>query len=111
MISQKGGSFPRQKDTEQDEKVFGKLIIQPPTDHTGGELVIYDGNSESHKVVDFGQKDGKRSFTVHFAAYWSDMEYEMRPIENGYQVMFVYSLFWVQGKQDFTYLYFIYYYI
>ena len=107
LISQKGGSFPRQKDNERDEKVFGKLIIQPPTFHSGGELVLYDGDAESHKVIDLGQKDGRNAYYVHFAAYWSDMEYEMRPIENGNQLMFVYSLFWIRGKSD---LFFVQFY-
>ena len=78
---------------------MGKLIIQPPSMHSGGDLVVYDNNGEAQKVIDFGQNDGKSEFSVHFAAFCSDFEYEIRQIEEGYRLLFVYTLNWVEGRK------------
>ena len=41
----------KHRDSEKDKKMFGTLIIQPPSTHTGGELVVYEANGKSNKVI------------------------------------------------------------
>ena len=40
----------KHRDSEKDKKMFGTLIIQPPSTHTGGELVVYEANGKSNSV-------------------------------------------------------------
>ena len=98
LIYQKNSCLARQREIDIDEKIFAKLIIQPPTVHSGGDLVVYDAKGESQKVIDFGKKDGKSAFSVYYAAYWADSEYEILPIESGFCLSFVYSLCWTKSK-------------
>jgi hypothetical protein len=78
--------------------MFGTLIIQLPSVHSGGELIVYENNGRSKKVIDFGQKDGKSEFSVYFAAHYADLEHEILEVKSGYRLALVYSLCWTQGK-------------
>ena len=58
LLYQKNGHFTRhQDDPSKDKNMFGTLIIQLPSDYTGGEFVAYYRNEK--KVFDFGQLLGK----------------------------------------------------
>lgn len=95
----------KHRDTEKDVKMFGTLIIQPPSLHTGGELVVYGTNGSANKVVDFGQKDGSARYSVHYTAHWADLEHELREVTSGYRLAIVYSLCWVTGISFWSFLY------
>lgn len=87
--------------------MFGRLMLQLPSLHTGGELVVEENqnktNAQSKQIVDFGQATGKSKFTVHFAAYNADFETELLQVKSGYQLVLVYSLSWLYGTFHFFY--------
>ena len=87
----------KHRDTEKDKKMFGTLIIQPPSLHTGGELVVYEQNGRTHKRIDFGQSDGTSAGAHHFAAHYADLEHELLEVTSGYRLALVYSLCWAKG--------------
>ena len=60
LLYQKGSHFIRHRDTEKEKNMFGTLIIQLPSEYTGGEFVVYQG--EQQKSFDFGQSTGKILF-------------------------------------------------
>ena len=97
MVYEKGGHFLKHRDTEKDQKMFGTLVIQPPSSHTGGELVIYENDGISHRICDFGQIAKKNASTFQFAAHYADLEHELRDIKSGYRLALVYSLCWING--------------
>ena len=98
MVYEKGGHFLKHRDTEKEKNMFGTLIIQPPSTHTGGELVVYENDDRSNRVIDFGQKKGKSESSVHFAAHYADLEHELLQVKSGYRLVLVYSLCWVKGR-------------
>lgn len=108
MTYQNNSCLARQREVDIDEKIFAKLIIQSSTVHTGGDLVVYDSKGESQKVIDFGKKDGKSVFSVYYAAYWVDSEYEILPIESGFCLSFVYSLCWTKSKIYFLFIFILF---
>lgn len=87
----------KHRDTEKEKNMFGTLIIQPPSKHTGGELVVYENNDRSKKVIDFGLASGKMATSMHFAAHYADLEHELREVKSGYRLAMVYSLCWAKG--------------
>ncbi len=80
----------------RQDRQFGTLLIQLPSIHSGGELILYDG-SIKFKSIDFGLKDGKSKFSLQFAAYLDNFEYEITEVKSGYQLVLVYSLLYKNG--------------
>lgn len=83
----------KHRDTEKDEKMFGTLVIQPPSLHTGGELVVYEKNGKNQKRIEFSQN----AYVYHFAAHYAELEHELLEVTSGYRLALVYSLCWARG--------------
>jgi hypothetical protein len=73
--------------------MFGTLIIQLPSLHEGGELVIFN-NDNSRSVHDFGVQCGRNPYSIYFAAHYADVEHEILEVKNGYRIALIYSLCW-----------------
>lgn len=99
VIYEKGSHIQRKRDNVKDKKELGTLVLQLPSIHTGGELIVYESDDRSHnsKVIDFGQKNERNEFSIQFAAYYADLEHEVLEIKSGYRLTLVYSLFWANG--------------
>lgn len=97
VVYNTGGCYSRREYKPCDPRVFATLIIQPFSDHTGGDLIVYDVNSESHKIADFGRASGKRPFAIHFASHLVGSIHEFHEITSGYCFELVYSLSCAQG--------------
>lgn len=107
LVYKQGGHFLKHQDTEKEKRMFGTLVVQLPSLHTGGELVVYDSTKRFKKVIDFGQKTGKNQYMIHFAAHYADLEHELLEVKSGYRIALVYSLCWVHGMNNKDFL--IYY--
>ena len=105
LIYKEGGHFLKHRDTEKEKQMFATLIIQLPSVHKGGELVVYENNGRSKKVIDFGQKENKNEFSMYFAAHYADLEHELLEVKSGYRLALVYSLCWVNGESINTQLF------
>ena len=92
LIYRQGGHFVKHQDTQKDPNMFGTLVIQPPSRHTGGELVVYAHDGTLSKIADFGQSTGKAPFACHYAAHYADLEHELRTVTSGYRLALVYLL-------------------
>ena len=100
LVYKEGGHFLKHRDTEKENGMFGTLIIQPPSIHKGGELVVYENNGRSKKEIDFGAKDGNSEFSVHFAAHFADLEHEILEVKSGYRLAIIYSLCWSDAARE-----------
>jgi hypothetical protein len=89
-INKPGGHFIKHRDSDKDKSLFGTLIIQPPSSHTGGELVFYETNGKS-------KKEKKSKFSVQFTAHNADLEHELLEVKSGYRLALVYSLYLIRG--------------
>lgn len=81
---------------EKNQDILGKLFIQPPSIHTGGQLAIWktttDNNIDAKKIIDFGQKEGNSRYSIYFAAHYADLNTEQFDTTYGYRPVLEYSL-------------------
>lgn len=76
------------QDTEKANGIFGTLVIQLPSDYSGGQLVIsHDGNN---KIFDFSGMKGCTNF--HYAAFYADCQHELTKVTKGYRLCLIYNL-------------------
>ncbi|EPQ26341.1 uncharacterized protein PFL1_05989 [Pseudozyma flocculosa PF-1] len=87
-----GGHFGRHRDTEKEDGMFATLVVQLPSNHTGGQMVVYKGGaSVTH---DFGAAAGTAAFKCHYAVHYADAEHEITPVTEGHRLALVYSVCW-----------------
>lgn len=87
LIYDPGGFFLFHRDSEKAPGMFGTLLMQLPSPHTGGELRIRHGSREAR--IDLSATDCSE---LGFAAFYADCEHEVRPVESGHRVCLVFNL-------------------
>ncbi|KAJ3348186.1 hypothetical protein GGF32_006357 [Allomyces javanicus] len=94
-----GGHFVKHRDTEKHDYMFATVVVQLPSSHEGGELVVYQDPDQADAAPtavahDFGRAQGTSRFNVHYAVHYADAEHELKPVISGYRLAMVYSLCW-----------------
>ncbi|ORZ29152.1 hypothetical protein BCR44DRAFT_1372848, partial [Catenaria anguillulae PL171] len=86
-----GCHFVKHRDTEKEPRMFATLVVQLPSVHQGGQLVVYhpDGTEFVH---DFGGADRTAQYAPQFAVHYADCEHELKPVTAGYRLALVYSI-------------------
>jgi hypothetical protein len=87
LIYDPGGFFLPHRDSEKAPGMFGTLLVQLPSEHSGGELRIRHGSRESR--IDLSATDYSE---LGFAAFYADCEHEVRPVESGHRICLVFNL-------------------
>ena len=82
------------RDTEKVDGMFGTLVIQLPSDYSGGELIVKHRGEE--KVFSFSGLQGSTNF--HFAAFYADCQHEIKKVTAGYRLCLVYNLLYKESK-------------
>lgn len=72
--------------------MFASLVIVLPTPHKGGALAFRHGNFE-YTFDSAAAVSGANKPCVGFAAFYSDVEHAVTPVETGYRVTFTYNLY------------------
>ena len=90
LLYKPGGHFKPHRDTEKAPGMFGTLIVQLPSEFTGGDLVVR--HADKGVVVKMSQ-EGSSSYCV-IAAHYIGCEHEITKVETGYRLALVYSLYW-----------------
>lgn len=96
-----GGFFKAHVDTPRSEKMFGSLVVCLPTPFTGGELVVRHHKQEIK--YDWSSTASDTSSTLHWAAFFSDIEHEVLPVSEGYRVTLTYNLSYHSKTNDSTF--------
>jgi hypothetical protein len=96
LVYEEGGHFKPHRDTEKADGMFATLIVQFPSDFTGGELVVRHRGAE--RICDMGAKDQSNKHQFYFAALYADCEHEVRQITSGHRLVLTYSLCWADKK-------------
>lgn len=96
LLVKSGGSIKNHRDASKDKSVFGKLIVQLPSVFSGGCINVSINDDE--KTFDFGQESRKASYHCHFVSFYSDLEYNISTVKNGYEMFLVYDLVWSNAK-------------
>ncbi|KAG1708758.1 hypothetical protein DVH05_022383 [Phytophthora capsici] len=91
LVYSEGGHFVKHQDTEKKDGMIATLVVQPPSDHEGGDLVVYRDGEEKYRH-DFGKNDGTSAFLPHYAVHYADAEHALENVEKGYRLALVYSV-------------------
>ena len=71
--------------------MFGTLVVQLPSDYSGGQLVVSHGGND--KVFDFSGMKGCTNF--HYAAFYADCQHELKKVTKGYRLCLIYNLIYL----------------
>ncbi|KAK0524960.1 hypothetical protein OC842_005663 [Tilletia horrida] len=94
LLYQPGGHFAKHRDTEKEDGMFATMVIQLPSQHEGGSLVVYKDEDSTPTKHDFGAASGSAGFKCHYAVHYADAEHALTPITSGYRLALVYSICW-----------------
>jgi hypothetical protein len=75
---------------KKETKGFATVMIQLPSKYTGGCLNVFSDNIGQSFY--FGQTENRAPYSIHYAAFYNSLEYEIAEITSGYRVMLVYEL-------------------
>ncbi|KAI6011146.1 hypothetical protein BKA83DRAFT_689342 [Pisolithus microcarpus] len=89
----KGSFFRAHKDTPRSETMFGSLVIVFPTPHEGGEFILRDKEHEWEVDLAKSISESAQQPCVSYAAFFSDVEHEVRMVTSGYRVTLTYNLY------------------
>jgi predicted 2-oxoglutarate/Fe(II)-dependent dioxygenase YbiX len=93
LLYEKGDFFSIHRDTEKSENMFATLVIVLPSEHEGGELIVYHEGEQ--KKFSFGKKS---QYNIQYAAFYADCKHEVTPVTQGYRLCLIYNLA-LSGKQ------------
>lgn len=88
LIYEKGGFFLPHKDGEKADRMVATCIISLPSLHEGGRLIIRHAGEE----VTIRFDSPAHRFNLQYAAFYSDCEHEVKPVESGYRLCLVYNM-------------------
>ncbi|KAF1782535.1 hypothetical protein GQ600_12109 [Phytophthora cactorum] len=71
--------------------MIATLVVQPPSLHEGGDLVVYRDGEEKHRH-DFGKAAGTATYLTHYALHYADAEHAVEKVTKGYRLALVYSV-------------------
>ncbi|RKP18171.1 hypothetical protein ROZALSC1DRAFT_30108 [Rozella allomycis CSF55] len=103
LLYEEGGHFLKHRDTEKEDGMFATMVIQFPSNHEGGDLVVYR-NGKEENVHDFGKSSGKIKYSHHYAVHYADAEHQLRAVTKGYRLALVYSICWPKDMINFRQL-------
>ncbi|PVH99885.1 hypothetical protein DM02DRAFT_628995 [Periconia macrospinosa] len=93
------GFFKSHVDTPRSKTQFGSLVVSLPCYHEGGQLhVRHAGHFTKFDWGTASQVNTKPS--VHWAAFYSDCEHEVREVTKGHRVTLTYNLYYALGSGD-----------
>jgi hypothetical protein len=90
-----GGGFSAVADTPKSEAHVGTLVVVLPTNFTGGDLVVK--NKDKEETLDWAEKlsssrDPTNSLVIQWAFIDADMEYSIKPVDSGLQLVLSYNI-------------------
>src|SRR5215471_11180625 len=87
LVYEEGSFFVSHRDTEKIPNMFATLVVNLPSQHTGGELIIsHAGQSQSYSFAD------SSLFAPSFVAFYADCYHEVKPLTAGYRLCLIYNL-------------------
>src|SRR5215471_15133462 len=87
LVYEEGSFFASHRDTEKIPNMFATLVVNLPSEHEGGELIIrHAGQSQRYSFAD------SSLFAPSFVAFYADCYHEVKPITAGYRLCLVYNL-------------------
>lgn len=92
MVCGVGGNYRKHQDTEKEDGIIATLVVQPPSLHEGGNLLVRRYNEVKH-CHDFGKEAGTATFLPHYAVHYAGAAHTLEMVTKGYRLALVYSVF------------------
>jgi 2-oxoglutarate-Fe(II)-dependent oxygenase superfamily protein len=87
VLYEEGAFFLPHQDSEKADGMFGTLVVSLPSKHEGGDVVAsHKGESRT-----FSSSPGS-DFGFSYAAWYSDVTHEVKPVTSGYRIVLTYNL-------------------
>ncbi|KAL9935560.1 hypothetical protein V8E36_005908 [Tilletia maclaganii] len=80
------------RESKKDDRILARMFIQPPSNHTGGNLLVSHDDETAPLQYDFGQGTRQRYMWSHYAVYAADAAYALTTVTSGYQLALVYDV-------------------
>ena len=87
FLYEPGGYLKKHHHTEKESGMFGTLIIQLPSNFTGGAIHIEHAGEK--KTFDFSSNSSEGLYAT---AFYADCEHELLPIQSGWRLCLAYNL-------------------
>lgn len=85
------GCFKSHVDTPRGHNMFGSLVVCLPSQFAGGALLTRHNGEQI--TYDWSSSAKNPAKDVHWAAFYSDVEYEILPVTEGYRITLTYNLY------------------
>ncbi|KAL8413522.1 hypothetical protein RB594_004964 [Gaeumannomyces avenae] len=97
IYSSPSGFFKSHVDTPRSEAQFGSLVVCLPYKHEGGQLIV---RHTKHAITYDWSASKAGADAVHWAAFYSDCEHEVKELTQGHRVTLTYNLYYAPGAGD-----------
>lgn len=97
IYSSPSGFFKSHVDTPRSEAQFGSLVVGLPYRHEGGQLIV---RHAEHTITYDWSTSKTGADAVHWAAFYSDCEHEVKELTEGHRVTLTYNLYYAPGVGD-----------
>ncbi|KAF4319145.1 hypothetical protein G195_007440 [Phytophthora kernoviae 00238/432] len=88
-----GGRRVVQQDAYEHDRVVAKLVVQLPSEYTGGDMLVSGAGMNGLRCYDFGNVDDTAAFKPHYAVYAADAFCAVKEVTSGYRLVVEYSLY------------------
>ncbi len=88
LVYEKGGFFLPHRDGEKLDRMVATLVVNLPSKHSGGELVIYH-QGQQEVITMPGAALG---LEANYAAFYADCQHEVKPLLSGNRLCLTYNL-------------------
>jgi 2OG-Fe(II) oxygenase superfamily len=87
LLYEKGAFFLPHQDGEKVKGMFGTLMVCLPSQHAGGEIHLsHEGRRQTISTAETSE------FEYSYAAWYSDVTHEIKPVTEGYRLVLIYNL-------------------
>jgi len=87
VVHEEGAFCLPHQDSKKADGMFGTLVVSLPSKHEGGDVVA----SHKGKSRTFSSSPGS-DFGFSYAAWYSDITHEVKPVTSGYRIVLTYNL-------------------
>jgi hypothetical protein len=87
VVHEEGAFLLPHQDSEKTDGMFGTLVVSLPSKHEGGDVVALH---KEHSRT-FSSSLGS-DFGFSYAAWYSDITHELKPVTSGYRIVLTYKL-------------------
>ncbi|KPM45152.1 hypothetical protein AK830_g1334 [Neonectria ditissima] len=92
------GHFRAHVDTPRSQSQFGSLVVCLPFKHDGGALEVRHGDQVL--TFDWASCASSDSPQIQWAAFYSDCEHEVFPVQSGHRITLTYNLYATSGNSQ-----------